>query len=426
MKKALRSNCNIEQFSYIAASMASVKILFDTRLSRKNGKYPIVIRVDHKGVWNPVRTGISITTDQWDGSRIIKSKDNPTAGRNNSTIINALGDAETFIADNAARLNSMSCAQLRDEIQSLCFGDKKQYAKDVSINDYFEKIITEMKAAKRIKYADSFNQTRVSVGKFKNCPLIKVDATFIRHYNDWMLSTGMTGGIPVYMRNFRRLCNLAISEKICPREWYPFQDFKIKKVSTMKRAIKKVDIDAIRNLKLKKGTSIWHHWNYFRFYFNAGGMNFIDIAFLTMREIESGRLVYTRRKTKRPYSVLLTSEMKEVLSHYTKFKTKKDFIFPIMDDVVGVLDDEKLNKIYESRLKNHNVYLNRLAKLAGLDVSLTTYVFRHSVASSLRDDGAPIYVIQETLGHGNAGITQTYLAQVSNDEKDKWIAKLMG
>lgn len=408
--------------------MATAKIIIDRR-PRKGETHPVLIRIDHKEQWRPIHTGVSCRIDQWDefNFKLKKNKGVPNYIRYNSTISSALSISTTFIADNINRLNSLSCSELRDEIQALIKGASE--VKNAStVNDFIRDYVIELDGAGRIKTARIFENTIDSLNKY--APKIEfkdITAHLLGKYESFCLSNGVGyGGISVYMRSLRTVFNLAIRAKIVGIEKYPFREFKIKKVKTAKRAIKKVAIDCIRNIKgLEVNTPIWHHWNYFRFYFNARGMNFIDLAFLKMENIELDRLLYTRLKGRKPYSMAITSEMKEVLSYYTKEKNTKDLVFPILQDVIDSGDKKHIRITYENRHGDHVKYLNIMGKLAGISSRITTYTIRHSWASGMRDSGAPISAIKEGMGHDNMGTTEIYLSEIEDKIVDDWNEKFL-
>jgi len=61
------------------------------------------------------------------------------------------------------------------------------------------------------------------------------------------------------------------------------------------------------------------------------------------------------------------------------------------------------------------------AKLAGLDPALwSPHKLRHAFATRMHDDGAPIRVVQEALGHASIMTTQRYVS-VERDDIEKYV-----
>ena len=62
-----------------------------------------------------------------------------------------------------------------------------------------------------------------------------------------------------------------------------------------------------------------------------------------------------------------------------------------------------------------NRYLKQVGKLLHIDIPLTTYVARHSWATIAKNEGIPISLISEGLGHTSEKTTQIYLASFPVD-----------
>ena len=61
--------------------------------------------------------------------------------------------------------------------------------------------------------------------------------------------------------------------------------------------------------------------------------------------------------------------------------------------------------------------VKRCARLAGLEKNISTHTFRHSCATHMLRNGAPIRHIQELLGHESLDSTQIYTKVTINDLK---------
>ena len=60
--------------------------------------------------------------------------------------------------------------------------------------------------------------------------------------------------------------------------------------------------------------------------------------------------------------------------------------------------------------------LPRLAKRASVERRVHPHAFRHSLASALAQEGRPLRVISDQLGHSSVGVTDRYLRKVSPTE----------
>ncbi|WP_408042331.1 site-specific integrase [Tenacibaculum litopenaei] len=146
------------------------------------------------------------------------------------------------------------------------------------------------------------------------------------------------------------------------------------------------------------------------------GISFIDMAFLKVENIVDGRILYTRKKTHRPYNIKISASLEVILQYYSKGKNKGDYLFPILkQDSLP----QQYKRLKEAR-KRYNKKLKKLAVLADIDEHLTSYVSRHTFASLANNKGIPVSAISEMLGHESLKTTQIYLNSLSNNILDNY------
>ena len=73
----------------------------------------------------------------------------------------------------------------------------------------------------------------------------------------------------------------------------------------------------------------------------------------------------------------------------------------------------------KSALRLYNQHLHTLSKMLRLSIPLTSYVARHSWATTAKDEGVAISVISESLGHTSEKVTHVYLASFDNNAMSK-------
>ena len=73
----------------------------------------------------------------------------------------------------------------------------------------------------------------------------------------------------------------------------------------------------------------------------------------------------------------------------------------------------------EPKLQQINRNLKKISKMLNLNVNLTTYVARHSWASTARDMNILLSVISEGLRHEDIKTTQIYLSDINTAAIDK-------
>lgn len=76
-------------------------------------------------------------------------------------------------------------------------------------------------------------------------------------------------------------------------------------------------------------------------------------------------------------------------------------------------------ELYDKDLRLMNINIKQIAAVLGINETLTTYAARHSYATIMKHNGAPISIISESMGHQNERITQVYLDSFGNEVLDE-------
>lgn len=147
-------------------------------------------------------------------------------------------------------------------------------------------------------------QTYNSLLKFNrhlDIPFSEMDCNWLRRYETWLRKQGKSENtIGIRFRNIRVIFNLAVNMELVKQENYPFRKFKISKLhqETAKRALTKEEIQTTINYPTE-GKDFYTRLaiNLFTFSYFMGGINFVDMAYLTEKNIMENRLIYHRRKT---------------------------------------------------------------------------------------------------------------------------------
>ncbi|GAB3224305.1 hypothetical protein GCM10027423_60050 [Spirosoma arcticum] len=127
----------------------------------------------------------------------------------------------------------------------------------------------------------------------------------------------------------------------------------------------------------------------FLFSYYCGGINFIDMAMLTWSNVATDlhshqRLNYTRQKTGGKFTIRLMPVALAILERYSPDSKPQPLtsIFPILNDALHKTPSQRHNRCSET-MGQVNTDLKAIGKAVGIDTPLTTYVARHSFATSL-------------------------------------------
>ena len=104
--------------------------------------------------------------------------------------------------------------------------------------------------------------------------------------------------------------------------------------------------------------------------------------------------------------------MQDIVDRYSALTGDTPFLLPILKDSK---DKEVLRRSYCTALRCVNRNLKKLGELAGCKIPLTTYVARHTWASTAYARNIPVAVISEGLGHESEKTTRVYLQSLDDD-----------
>ncbi|MGQ8337188.1 tyrosine-type recombinase/integrase [Sunxiuqinia sp. A32] len=123
-------------------------------------------------------------------------------------------------------------------------------------------------------------------------------------------------------------------------------------------------------------------------------------------------------------SVIFISDAVKIVEKYSYRTTQKGYLFPILDKRRHLTAQQKHNRIRKV-LGNTDRALKQIAKLAKINMNLSTYVARHSFATILKNSGINFALISEALGHSELSKTQIYLDSIENSQVNEAMKHLL-
>ena len=441
--------------------MAKCYFFHDTR-SKTTDRWPLQIRVSHKKKRPDVPTGFYLTKEEWDDANNLIKAPFKNAGRANKIISSKLAIALETIETFRHKKNAWNAWQYRDAIQKaidvkygaeseeqqpqvLEEGNKSLNPETVDFLEYMQSVANDFYIAKREGSAKIMERTITSLKKFtgkSRFAFAEVTVDFLKDYEAWFLNQlnrkgkkNTISGLGFQTKEIRRVYNMAILDESLPdvtTETYPFGrgKYKVRTEKTENKNVSEVEIAKILNLELPPESALWHHQNFFTYYFECWGMNFLDCAFLRVHQVQGGQLHYVRRKTSwsentKKFNIKHSKRAQQIIDYYTKDKAPSDLVFPILDKIIYLQEKETGNreedlenrKLFATNLgykrSNHIRRLSTLSKKAGLEQNVSTYVGRHSFFNIALNAGVPKSQISEMAGHSNYAVTEGYLAGFS-------------
>lgn len=284
-----------------------------------------------------------------------------------------------------------------------------------SISTLVHSLIEETKSAGRYSTAGVYRSAFNSFSNFTgNEPLTfkKLTPQLLKRYEEHLLLQELCNNtVSTYMRMLHSLFTQACLQSKYPVESIDklFRHVFTGYMPTAKRAVSPTLIRRLTQLDLKDHPDLCFSRDLFLLSFYLRGMPFVDLVHLRKTDVQNGTIYYYRHKTRHQLSVYIEPCAAAILQKYAPKDPSSPYLLPILSAA-----GEKGYRQYRSGLRLYNIHLGRLSKMLHLDEPLTSYVARHSWATTAKEKGISISVISEGLGHASEKVTHVYLASFKN------------
>lgn len=232
------------------------------------------------------------------------------------------------------------------------------------------------------------------------------DVTFawLTEFESFLVSQSLKGNSrSIHHRNIRAVIKNANAYELTKA--HPYDLFKIKSEPTRHRCLGLGMLRKVLGYHSDKDPMVEMAADLFRLTFMLIGINMIDLCYV--EELINGRIVYSRAKTNRQYSVKVEPEAMAIIDKYRGDKY-----------LLGFVEKYKNNNY---RIFNHTMgsAYKRMCRELGL-AELSLYWARHSWATIASEIDIPMDTIAACLGHGNIGrsVTSIYV-KISDKRVDK-------
>lgn len=389
----------------------------------KDRRAPVFIRFTKNRKVRYISTGVAVRIDDWDFENQCIRSDSPEMQSIQFQI-------DSKVEDYRRRMRRLEALEVEVTLETL-FESKSRRIK-CTVSDCFEREIARLESLGKYNSASKVKTVFSLIGQFRNAD-IRLEEIDLVYLNDLELFLRKRGNkdnsIATKFSVFKAIYNKALAEELFAPKVNPFVKFKTGRLwtATRKRAITKEELRRIIDFGLPESASPYLILarDIFLFTYFTAGINIGDIARLEYRNIRNGRIYYTRRKTGKNISCQLMPVASAIIAKYSRpDHSETDYIFPILNKAMHMTDLQQYNRLHKVTAKI-NRELGELAKLAGIETHLTTYVARHTYATVLKRSGVNIAIISESLGHSDLATTQIYLDSFENSQIDEAMKHLL-
>lgn len=421
---------------------ATVRIVYYTSKTLADGSHPFMVCITKDRKRKYLATGLSLLPKYWNAEKsnyrdaIRKSYPEP----HREDLLTDLDKEERKYSKAATELARADEQHDAPAVAAKAVEGRKA-TRRVLLLAYIEELAQGMMLAKKLKNASVHRDLASQLRKFikeeyevADLPFERVSVAFCQEWENTLRATGAAETtISNRYRTLRAVFNKAIATGTAKPEHYPFartvaekHKFSIGKfdVSTAKRALPREAVERIEDLEPATDRQRLAK-EVFLFSFYVGGINFVDLAQLRWQDMsfdangQPERLHYVRQKTGGKFAFRLLEPAAAILMAYEPLTraSAKNYVFPILDmgrHVSPTQIDNRLHKV----LGMVNKDLKVLAEQVGISTPLTTYVARHSFATTLHQEIDNIGMVSQAMGHKTAAVTATYLDSFASTQVD--------
>jgi integrase/recombinase XerD len=406
----------------MAVDTPNLSLFLDKRHSKKEGKYPVKLRITFKRISKYYSTGFDMTEDEFTRQRDVEilrakkeigTKEYAQLSKINQALNNQLVEAYKVI-DNI-KYFSFDTFELKrtDEI-----------IESDSIFDAFNLKIKILKEEGRIGTAITYDNALNSIKEFHKMKVLSLNSVtvkFLKNYEKWMLDSGKSiTTVGFYLRNLRAIINELIDSDKTKMEEYPFgpKKYVIPTKKNTKKALSNQDLKKILEYKPEPYSPEEKYMDYWLFMYFGNGMNPVDMVHLKYENMGKDRIVFRREKTKRTnreaseITIFIQEKNLTIIRKWGNPNKPKNYIFPILRD--GMTPTE-VKKAVLQFVKQINKYIKRIGEKLEIDKHITTYVARHSFITKFLAEGGSLLDAKDLAGHTSITTTEGYVGSIEDD-----------
>lgn len=370
--------------------MTTVKISWDKRRIKSNGKYPIRLCINHQKHFY-VQSGLEASEEEFNGSLFVKSLEKNME----------LGEKIDKVRKLINSLKSNGVLQSLDDNQL-----KKRILEEFSEKTFikpFLLVFDEYTATiKKENTLDVYAQTRAKIANFDaNVNLATLNYDWLIRFEASIGNLSLNSR-SIHMRNIRTVFNYAIDQEYTTA--YPFRRFHIKQRPGKHRTL---TIEQLCQI-IKCTPDEWQvkYRDIFMLSFYLLGINLSDLVGNPKTKIVGNRLEYYRNKTGKYYSIKIEPEAMVLLSRYPD----------ILNSAANEKEVHVLTKAINRGLKLLSSCKRKVKGRGGRyerDVicpELSYYYARHTWSTIAAFLEISKETIGAALGHSDNTVTDVYIA----------------
>lgn len=444
--------------------MATVKLVLWKHDPKKDGTFPIAIRITKDRKTRYIFTEKSVKEKEWDEANHKVKRSHENSVRLNAYLRKKVAEVEA-VSDTAEMTEEeLSAKQIKRKVkrqsskvsffelaserieQKALKGTYSVAKPELSIlynlleflthNTALpkQKVIEGIKERRKARISkgrankEAFDKAVIEFKKDSRLAFTDIDTRFLDRYKSFCTSylEQSSRTITNQLIFIRTLYNQAIKENLVEAKYYPFagEKEKIRIGSGNKIGLNSTEVKTIEALALEKNTSIWHAKNAWLFAFYFAGIMISDVLILKWSDFQDGRLFYQMSKNEKPVSLKVPERAMLILEHYAEDKQSiDDYVFPFLKKA-DPNDPRDVFTKTRNATSLFNKYLKIIAQKCGINKNLSNHIARHSFGNIAGDAIHPL-MLQKLYRHSDLKTTINYQANFIHKEADEALDKVL-
>lgn len=395
--------------------MINFKLKLYKGKTHNDGSHPIVLQLIQNRKTYRISTGYKATKKEFNDDKGLYKRSVDNYIVKNENLQDALLLTGRIIDDFRRKRKPFSIDIFKNRF--------KRNNNAVGVYEFFDEIKKELRLNGKLKNADVYYEAKRALLKYKpniNLSFGEIDYNFLKGYENYLLGVRRIkpSSASVYIRTLRAAYREAMRRGFVDIAYYPFKgelnpagySLANLKSTSQPRAISKEDLDKLKCFDFDANPKLIRAMNLFMFSYYAFGINLQDLAHLKKQDIYGKELRYSRSKTGEKFCFELNDEALKIIKRYD---SESPYLFPILSDFHKTALQQK-NRIHKVQ-GQINRSLKQVATVLEIDVNLTFYVARHTMATTLKRKQVSTDVIREVMGHQDVRTTQIYLAKFGSE-----------
>lgn len=362
-----------------------VSIVLDKRNRKKDGTYPVKIRVSEGKRQMYVNTSVSVSKENFVNEKVVGCKLEKVYNERLQMMKARITEKALTLDIGGGGIDS-----LREDVRGMRDEEGSALFRDV--------LVEHLSTLPNKRTHGVYNQTVVRLRKwlgdrYDALKISDIDKKWLEAYCSHLRGRGVGDNtISIDCRNIRTLYNRAVDSGEADANSYPFRTFKIPHKKTRKRSLSVEQLRRLISVKLEGRKAKYRDLFLLSFY--LCGMNMVDI--LNLDTVSGGRIDTLRTKTGQPIQMAIQPEAMEIFNRYKG----KNYALDVMDSYTDHLDFVRLMSRGLKKVEDDD-------GLICPDISV--YWARHTWATIASYLDVPERTIATALSHADNSVTGIYI-----------------